>query len=232
MLVVVEVGTTPPPSTGASTDHADDASTIPRCCASPGSRPNPTLPEGTDTLPKIEHIVVVMMENHSFDGHFGMLGRGDGFKLDARGQAARREPDDRRAARHARSTCRRRASCTRVPGQNWVREPHVVRRRPQRRLRQGERPGRDGLLGPRPTFPSTTGSASTFPLCDRYFCSVLAQTYPNRRFLLAGTASGIVTHERLEPRQVPRPPNGTIFDRLHAHGISGATTTPTFPASR
>src|SRR2546423_796086 len=27
--------------------------------------------------------------------------------------------------------------------------------------------------------------ARTFPLCDRYFASVMAQTYPNRRFLLA-----------------------------------------------
>ena len=36
-------------------------------------RPNPTLPEGTDMLPKIEHIVIVMMENHSYDARFGML---------------------------------------------------------------------------------------------------------------------------------------------------------------
>src|SRR3954453_12147371 len=45
----------------------------------PESRPTTTLPEGADTLPQIEHIVVVMMENHSFDNYFGMLGRGDGF---------------------------------------------------------------------------------------------------------------------------------------------------------
>src|SRR3974377_1395685 len=51
----------------------------------PGARPNPPLPAGTDTLPQIEHIVVVMMENHSFDDHYGMLGRGDGFLLDAHG---------------------------------------------------------------------------------------------------------------------------------------------------
>jgi len=30
----------------------------------------------------------------------------------------------------------------------------------------------------------------TFPLADRWFGSVLAQTYPNRRFLKAGTAAG------------------------------------------
>ena len=59
----------------------------------PGSRPNPTLPEGVDTLPQIEHIVVVMMENHSYDDHLGMLGRGDGFRLDGRGQPVDANPD-------------------------------------------------------------------------------------------------------------------------------------------
>ena len=45
----------------------------------PDSLPHPHLPAGTDTIPKIEHVVVLMMENHSFDDHFGMLGRGDGL---------------------------------------------------------------------------------------------------------------------------------------------------------
>src|SRR6185503_8649963 len=47
----------------------------------PGGRPNPALPEGTDTLPEIEHIVVLMMENHSFDNYFGMLDPSVGFSL-------------------------------------------------------------------------------------------------------------------------------------------------------
>src|ERR1700761_8534029 len=52
----------------------------------PGSLPNPSLPEGADTLPEIDHIVVVMQENHSFDNYLGMLGRGDGFSLDRKGR--------------------------------------------------------------------------------------------------------------------------------------------------
>jgi len=39
----------------------------------PGALPNPRLPEGTPTMPRIEHIVVLMMENQSFDGVLGML---------------------------------------------------------------------------------------------------------------------------------------------------------------
>src|ERR1700722_17392154 len=55
--------------------------TTPTTIRKPGSLPNPKLKPGTDTLPQIEHIVVLMMENHSYDDHFGMLKRGDGFEL-------------------------------------------------------------------------------------------------------------------------------------------------------
>ena len=46
----------------------------------PGERPRPDLPPGSDLIPKIKHIVVLMMENHSYDNYLGMLaGRGEGF---------------------------------------------------------------------------------------------------------------------------------------------------------
>jgi phospholipase C len=63
--------------------------------------------------------------------------------------------------------------------------------------------------------------ARAFPLCDRYFCSVLAQTYPNRRFLMAGTVFGLIATDTSSVAGIP--PNGTIFDRLDAHGISWAS---------
>src|SRR5215469_6207977 len=54
----------------------------------PGSLPYPDLAAGTDTIPKIEHIVVLTMENHSYDNKLGMLGRAgaDGFRLGADGK--------------------------------------------------------------------------------------------------------------------------------------------------
>lgn len=50
-----------------------------------GSLPYPHLAPGTDTIPQVEHIVVLMMENHSFDNKLGMLRRPglDGFTLGA-----------------------------------------------------------------------------------------------------------------------------------------------------
>jgi phospholipase C len=68
-------------------------------------------------------------------------------------------------------------------------------------------------------IPFYYGLAETFPVCDRFFCSVFAQTYPNRRFLIAGTAAGIVSTSN-EALAAPPPPNGTIFERLNAHNIS------------
>jgi phospholipase C len=56
-----------------------------------------------------------------------------------------------------------------------------------------------------------------FPIGQRYFCSVLAQTYPNRRFLFTGTASGTIATDNTT-FNIPAA-NGTIFDRLDAHNI-------------
>ena len=59
----------------------------------PGSLPYPGRAVGTDQVPEIEHFVVVMMENHSFDNILGLIGRGDGFTLGADGQPTAKNPD-------------------------------------------------------------------------------------------------------------------------------------------
>ncbi len=185
----------------------------------PGSLPDPGLPEGTDTLPLIDHIVVVMQENHSFDNYLGMLGRGDGFTLDRHGRPTNTNPDPSGGyvrAFHETDTCQA-GNVT----QTWN-ASHI---------QYGD--GRnDGFIGPgsssdwsmayytKEEIPFYHSLAGTFPVCDRYFCSVLAQTYPNRRFLLAGTAFGLIATEDSSITGIP--PNGTIFDRLDAHGISWA----------
>jgi phospholipase C len=37
------------------------------------ARPRPDLSSGTDLIPEIKHIVVLMMENHSYDNYLGLL---------------------------------------------------------------------------------------------------------------------------------------------------------------
>src|ERR1700683_503304 len=65
----------------------------------PGSLPNEAIAAGTDTLPQIEHVVVLMMENHSYDNFFGMLGRqpgqrprGDGLRIGYDGYPVNHNP--------------------------------------------------------------------------------------------------------------------------------------------
>jgi len=80
--------------------------------------PDPSLPIGTDTLPEIRHIVVLMMENHSFDNYLGMLGRGDGLPKGADGVPTAANPKGNGSevrAHHATSTVQPPA----VPSQAW-----------------------------------------------------------------------------------------------------------------
>jgi phospholipase C len=168
-------------------------------------------------LPKIQHIVVVMMENHSFDDHFGMLGRGDAYKLDSSGKPIDANPmTDGRLLKafHMPSTCQLPSS----PGQDWV-ASHTS-------FDNGRNDGFVRASGPvamgywdSTDIPFYYALGKTFPVCDRYFGSVQAQTYPNRRFLIAGTASGTVSTDPSNLSKFP-PANGTILDRLHAHGIT------------
>src|SRR5204862_6354237 len=71
---------------GSGVVGAATAARAARPLATPGTRPFPQLPPGNDTIPQIEHIVVLMMENHSYDNYLGTLGRGDGFAIGSDGR--------------------------------------------------------------------------------------------------------------------------------------------------
>ena len=208
---------TPAPIPASSSHFARLTSTSQFTIRKPGSLPFPKLKAGTDTLPQIEHIVVLMMENHSYDDHFGMLSRGDGFKLGSDGlpiDANRYTDGNLLKAFHMPSTCQLHS----VPSQAWdashtsydggLNDGFVNASGP---VAMGYWDGTD--------IPFYYGLGKTFPVADRWFCSVLAQTYPNRRFLMAATAVGVVNDDAKTLAGSP-PPNGTIFDRLNAHHIT------------
>jgi phospholipase C len=188
-----------------------------------GQRPFPDRPEGSDTLPEIAHILVLMMENHSYDNYLGMLGRGrgehprgDGFTIgpDGRPTAANPTPDgDIQHAFRMPTTCQ----LTGKPWQEWN-ESHT----------QFNGGYNDGFVrsasGPvamgywtRDDLPWAYSLASTFPLGDRWFGSLLGQTQPNRRYLLAATSDGMVNDVLVENLLPAR--HGTILERLDHHGI-------------
>ncbi len=184
-----------------------------------GSRPFPSRRAGTDMLPKIRHVVVLMMENHSFDNYFGMLGRGDGFSLDGSGSPTNANPapdGSTVVATHATSVCQAHVDVS----QSWT-ASHIA-------WDHGKNDGFVRATGPDPMhyftgedLPFYYSLGRTFPLCDRWFASVMAQTYPNRKFLLAGSAFGLVDDSFPSQAAHPLRSNGptTIFESLDAHGI-------------
>jgi phospholipase C len=210
-----------------------------------GPLPQPGRPAGTDLLPQIRHIVVLMMENHSYDNYLGMLhGRGEGFPLapDGEPEAVNRRTDGQAVrAFHLPSGVQHRG----VPSQSWrathqqwgdgrgdgfVTSAQVV----QAEAAAGEAgdpvdtsaAATDVGMGywSERDLPFYYGLARTFPLADHWFSSCLGPTFPNRRFLIAGTAHGLIDDSPYD--LLDYPPAGTIFDMLSRHKISWANYHP------
>jgi phospholipase C len=189
-----------------------------RVLREPGSLPYPNRKAGTNTIPQIEHIVVLMMENHSYDNKLGMLGRAgaDGFTL-ANGKPTATNPAGGGKTQHAfhmPTTCQLSGS----PSQTWEASHNSYD--------SGKNDGFVGASGAvsmgywqKSDQPFYYSLASVFPIADRYFCSVLGQTFPNRRYLMAATSLGMVNDDDVQDLPL-YPKNGTIFDTLNAHGIS------------
>ena len=195
----------------------------------PDSRPFPHLAPGTDTMPKVEHVVVLMMENHSFDDHLGMLGRGDGLTLGP----------DHRPVNYNPNPAEGYVQSFHNPNTVGYADTHISQQWDASHISwdHGRNRGFVKACGPASMgywtgedLPFYYSLAKQFPLGDRYFCSVMAPTYPNRRFLLAATALGDVTTDAAGISATDAP-NGTIFDRLNHYGISWKDYYPDAPSA-
>jgi phospholipase C len=209
----------------------------------PDSLPSPDLPAGTDTIPQIEHVVVLMLENHSYDNILGMLGRGpgqqgrgDGFTLGRDGLPTTTNPyPDGRLQRAFRmpTTCQ----LPSTPSQEWAASHNAYDNGANDGfVRTTIDPLTSQIVGPvamgywtGDDLPLTYSLANTFPIGDRWFCSCLGQTDPQRRYLIAATSSGMTDDVGTGPGNavaesllgVPAA-NGTIFQRLSGTGITWA----------
>jgi phospholipase C len=182
-------------------------------------RPDPTLSPGVDRVPGIEHIVLLMMENHSFDNYLGRLGRADGLPEPA---AFNRALDGTVVeSHHFRST----KQAVGAPSQSW-RSSHIQYNKGRNDgfavAVEAAKPDGDPSLSmgywDEADLPFYYGLARTFPLADRWFCSCLGPTFPNRRFLMAATAHGLIDDAIASIIDYPR--TGTIFDLLNRYGVT------------
>ena len=188
----------------------------------PDSLPDPTRPAGTpsEALP-FDHIVVVMMENHSFDNLLGALARSgqpkaQGLRFSSAGVALNSNPGPSGAVRSFPFT-------TTAQGPNVAQDWNAT----HEQIDGGKMDGfvrsvnNEQPMGywTQDLLPFPYSLARTFCVANRWFCSAPCQTYPNRRFLMAGSAYGNISTSTESLKDAP-PPNGTIWDRLHHYGIS------------
>jgi phospholipase C len=196
---------------GAVTGAAALGPSVIGCAADAGATTKPT--EGITTL------VVLCMENRSYDHYFGartlVEGRGgdgltaDMYNLDLAGNQVQVFAGD--------------AACVDDPAHSWVasRSQFAAATNSgflkvyEQQYGKNIQPSVLGYLG-RKDLPVTYALADSGVVCDRWFCSVMGPTWPNRMYLMAGQSGGAKTNDV--------PPGGlfmfpTIFHRLNDAGI-------------
>jgi phospholipase C len=210
----------------------------------PGSVPDPHLLPGTDTLPGIDHIVVVMQENHSFDNLFGMLGRGDCWPKGRNGLPTSTNPYADGRLQHAfrmPTTCQLHSQPSQEWRTSWLAYNNGAMdgfvRSPISPQLSGDVGGVAMGYWTGEDLPFLYSMASVFPIADRWFQSLLGQTDPNRRYLVAATSSGMtddisiskLSTDNLVQDAMLATPTPTIFDLLSAFGISWTDYAASYP---
>jgi phospholipase C len=157
----------------------------------------------------IEHVVVLMMENRSFDHFLGWLPGADGMQ-------AGLEYVDRRGQAHA---------TYHLDGEFQgcqYRDPDHSYRGGRIQLADGASDGwllasTDDLFPIGYYLPDDLdffrGAVPAWTTCDRYFCSILSSTYPNRVYQHAGQTDRLTNTFDISSLQ-------TIWDRLAEKGLS------------
>jgi phospholipase C len=153
------------------------------CAFGPGASTIETIGGGAPDAAALKHVIVVMLENRSFDHMLGALPSSAG----AADREMRPNPDGMGGIApryHETHLC---AGDGEHPAHEWS-DAHLA-------LAAGEMNGfaQAGGLGAMGYFdecdlPMTYYLASTFALSDRYFAPLLGPTQPNRMFFFAGTS--------------------------------------------
>lgn len=167
----------------------------------------PTLPVPDES--GIEHVVVVMMENRSFDHMLGWMPRADGKQAGL----AYLDKNGRSVATH---------HLTDFQGCAWHDPDHSYeggrvqfnRGRCDGFLRSGDNDEFAVGYYERADLPFFAEAALAWTTFDRYFCPFLGPTYPNRMYQHAGATDRIENSS--DTSLLP-----TIWDRLADKGLSG-----------
>jgi phospholipase C len=167
-------------------------------------------------ITKIQNIVIVLQENHTFDNYFGTYPGADGTS--SKSYCLPETPGSSRCISPFHDS-----SLTPVDmNHNW-----------QSAHKDYESGKMDGFVyseGDKETMGFYDGhdlarywkAASSYVLCDRYFTSVMSESAPNHLYLVAGTAGGLLDDK--VPSTLAFPP---VFQRLDEAGVSWKVYTDT-----
>jgi phospholipase C len=193
----------------------------PDCSIRPDTLPNPSLPAGTpDPRIPIEHVIVIMQENHSFDNYFGKLNDPKHYGSALDGVTSElSNPDVNGNAVHP---FHQGSFCVADPDHEWDPQHFNWDGGAMDRFVINNSAG--GANGARVMGYYTEQDlnfyyalADEFAVADRYFCSVMGPTLPNRYFLMAASAFGHIENDL--PPLFKSWQQRTIFDQLQKYGV-------------
>ncbi len=163
----------------------------------------------------IEHIVVLIQENHSFDNYFGKLNQKKYYGSEVDGISASHSNPDLNGSMV--SAFHETTLCADDPEHGW----DAI----HQEWNHGKMDGFVKINGKKAMgyyddsdLPFYYALANRFSIADRYFCSSLTQTYPNRFYFYAGTSFGQVAN--IDPVAPDDYSQKTIFDVLNKNAIS------------
>ncbi len=175
---------------------------------------SPSFATTTAALPApaasgIDHVVVVMMENRSFDHFLGWLPGADGKQSGL-------SFTDRYGLRHTTHHLDEYASCAfNDPDHSYEGgRIELNNGRCDGWLKAGENDSLAVGYYIQPDLAFLGQAAPAWTVCDRYFSAVMAETYPNRFYQHAAQTDRL--HNSTVTSTLP-----TIWDRLAAAGLTG-----------
>ena len=157
----------------------------------------------------IEHVVVVMMENRSFDHFLGWLPGADGKQSGL-------TYTDRYGTRHSTHHLTDFASCAYNDPDHSYEGGRIELNggRCDGWLKAGENDSLAIGYYRKPDLAFLGRAAPSWTVCDKYFSAVMAETYPNRFYQHAAQTDRL--HNSTVTATLP-----TIWDRLAAAGLTG-----------
>ena len=182
---------------GATAATADFASLLLYGCGGPSSGVLP-VPSACSKLTDIEHVVIIIQENRSFDHYFGSYRGVRGFSDQS---MAFQQPDPANTVDSPvgkllplhLDTSTTNAACTHDITHDWVPQHQSWDNGAMDGFVSSRLPinSNDGVLTmgyyTRADLPYYYAVADAFTICDNYFCSVIGPTDPNRLYTMAAS---------------------------------------------